>query len=367
MEDYHPYLLRDISQADELSQLCFSQNTNERPYSTQEAKRDSLSGRIERLQPRKPTGSGGAGSPSESNAKHWCFTSFADAEPCFPEQASYAIWQRERAPDTGRLHWQGYIEFKTKKRRSLVQKLLGDTTAHMELRKGTRAQAIAYSCKKESRVDGTTFTEHGVRPDSEESKSQIAKVAELVRDGASIIDIATEMPSAIIRYDRGIKALINARDALRPMSYRAVRVLVISGRPGCGKTKWCYNFIRDNYDGVAYNKTYTDGSPSWWDGYAGQRCVLIDDFEGQAPIEELLHLLGGYGHCRNYAIKGGFITLDNIEVFIFTTNNKAEDWYRFRRMTPVKIEALMRRITHRVTIKDDNVLEYVKGEIPIDQ
>lgn len=308
------------------------------------------------------------GSAEGPNSKYWCFTSFADAEPSFPECATYGIWQREEAPGTGRLHWQGYIEFKQKKRRPVVQKHIGDTTAHCELRKGTRAQAIAYSSKKESRVDGTTYKEYGIRPDGEESASQLQTVAQLVRDGASIRDIAEAEPTAIIRYDRGIKSLISSRDALKPMSYRAIRVLVISGRPGCGKTKWCYNFITDNYDGIAYNKSYCEGTASWWDGYAGQRCILIDDFEGAAPIEELLHLLGGYGHCRSYATKGGFTTIDNVEVVIFTSNSKPEAWYMFKRNLPAtKNEALMRRITHRITVDDNNLLEYVKGEIPVDQ
>lgn len=310
---------------------------------------------------------GGEEKGSGPNSKYWCFTSFGDSEPSFPECATYAIWQRESAPGTGRLHWQGYIEFKQKKRRPVVQKLIGDTTAHCELRKGTRAQAIAYSSKTESRVDGTTFKEYGIRPDGEEGASQLQNVAKLVRDGASIIDIADAEPTAILRYDRGIRALISTRDALKPMSYRSVRVLTISGRPGCGKTKWCFNFITDNFGGIAYNKSYSEGTPSWWDGYAGQRCILIDDFEGAAPIEELLHLLGGYGHCRNYPTKGGFVGLEGMEVVIFTSNSKPEEWYKYRRLAPSKNDALLRRITHKITIDDNSVLEYVKGEIPVDQ
>jgi len=299
---------------------------------------------------------------NESNAKHWCFTSYRDEEPTYPAGATYAIWQREQCPTTGKLHWQGYIEFSQKKRRSLAQKLIGDSTAHFELRKGTRDQAIAYCSKEDTRMDGT-LREYGERPTGEESKSQLQRVAQRVRDGASTGDIAGEEPTAIIRYGKGITALIAARDALQPMSYRSVRVLVVSGPPGCGKTKWAFNYISDRFAGIAYNKVYTEGESSWWDGYAGHKCIFIDDFEGAAPIEELLHLLGGYGHNRQYAIKGGFVRLDGLDTIIFTSNSTPESWYMHKRHLPrAKTEALLRRITWQKAVQQGETFEYDANE-----
>jgi len=292
---------------------------------------------------------------SRSYSKYWCFTSFRDERPNFNGEVAYGVCQQELSPTTGRLHWQGYLEFTTKKRLHLVQQAIGDSTAHCELRKGSRSQAIAYCKKQETRVEGTEPYEHGDCPTSDENKSQLQQVATRIQSGASYGQLCSEYPTAIIRYDKGLRALITQRDRNQPMSYRSVRVLVLTGPPGCGKTKWAFQYISTFYSAIAYHKTYTEGSASWWDGYDGQQCILIDDFEGTAPIEELLQLLGGYGHNREYATKGGFTRLDGMETVIFTSNTEPNLWYQHKRHMPrAKTDALLRRITEHIPYVDNN-------------
>lgn len=294
-------------------------------------------------------------SNSRSISKYWCFTSFRDEEPIASADCSYMVFQRERAPQTGRLHWQGYVEFSTKKRLKTVQTAIGDPGAHCSLRNGTRSQAIAYCKKQDSRVDGTTFTEHGECPIGDECKSQLQQLAQRITSGASFGDICNEFPTAIMRYDKGIRTLIQERDTSIAMSFRQQRVIALCGPPGCGKTKWAYDYITKFYEGIAYCKTYSEGCASWWDGYARQKCILIDDFEGTAPIEELLHLLGGYGHCRLWPIKGGHCRLDDVETIIFTSNSTPREWYYGRRNLPSsKIDALVRRISETITYVDNS-------------
>lgn len=296
---------------------------------------------------------------ARSYSKYWCFTSFRAEKPTFTDDVSYAVYQLERSPTTGREHYQGYVEFTTKKRLHSVQQAIGDEHAHCELRKGSRSQAIAYCKKQESRVQGTEPFEHGDCPVSEENKSQLQQVATRINNGATYAELCAEYPTAVIRYDRGLKSLITQRDRQQPMSYRALRVLVLSGPPGCGKTKWAFDYITKFHGGRAYHKSYTSGTSSWWDGYDGQRCILVDDFEGTAPIEELLHLLGGYGHNREYATKGGFTRLDGIETVIFTTNSEPTNWYGYRRDIPrVKTDALLRRITEHIAYVDQTTFTF---------
>lgn len=58
-------------------------------------------------------------------------------------------WSRhEFAPRTGREHWHIYLEFSEKVTAKKVKELLKDRTAHIEIRKGSQQDAIAY-CKKE--------------------------------------------------------------------------------------------------------------------------------------------------------------------------------------------------------------------------
>jgi len=85
-------------------------------------------------------------------------TSSADGGVLLPEEwpdVAYCTWQLESCPETGKLHYQGYVEFVGKKTWHWVHtNLLGLETAHLERRRGTQADAIAYCNKLESRADG---------------------------------------------------------------------------------------------------------------------------------------------------------------------------------------------------------------------
>lgn len=94
-------------------------------------------------------------------SRNYVFTCYAhceDASPGWPEfynikfddmkHFRYLKCQRERCPDTGRLHIQGYVEFLSPVRISLFQKFIGEK-CHMYVRLGTQQQAIDY-CDKEA-------------------------------------------------------------------------------------------------------------------------------------------------------------------------------------------------------------------------
>jgi len=91
-----------------------------------------------------------------SRYRHWCVTWFKkpiDLEPLVGETIRYAIYQKEKAPSTGKKHWQGYIEFFEKLSISHIKQLLEDDTVHLERMRGTADQAIAYCSKLESRAN----------------------------------------------------------------------------------------------------------------------------------------------------------------------------------------------------------------------
>ncbi|AXQ66165.1 MAG: putative viral replication protein [Cressdnaviricota sp.] len=65
--------------------------------------------------------------------------------------ARYWILQKEKCPTSGRHHIQGYIEFLSPVRFSVIQKFFGEK-CHCEPRKGTQEEAIKYCMKEESRL-----------------------------------------------------------------------------------------------------------------------------------------------------------------------------------------------------------------------
>jgi len=91
--------------------------------------------------------------------RDWCFTLHEIAVPgaidCSAKasvdalwahaaalQASYLVVQLERAPETGRLHFQGYFVFKKAKRLTACKSV--HPTAHWEHRMGTHEQVPGY-------------------------------------------------------------------------------------------------------------------------------------------------------------------------------------------------------------------------------
>lgn len=101
---------------------------------------------------------------AQQQLKNWMFTSYkCDGTvdgghfnvPDNDKDFRMCVWQYEYCPDTGKLHAQGYIEFKNSKRLNKVKELLEDPAVHLEKRNGTKIQAITYCSKRESRVDGT--------------------------------------------------------------------------------------------------------------------------------------------------------------------------------------------------------------------
>jgi len=74
----------------------------------------------------------------------------------------YLVWQEEVCPDTGRIHWQGYVEFFRSQRMAAVKKIFGDTV-HVEPRRGTAQEADDYCSKDDTRLPGATVTRLGVR------------------------------------------------------------------------------------------------------------------------------------------------------------------------------------------------------------
>lgn len=95
---------------------------------------------------------------ASGSAREYCFTIHLREGWLFDDsnfhEAQYLILQLEECPDSGRLHYQGYVQCKTKSRPTRVKSILKANHAHLEIRRGTPEQARDYCKKEESRVDG---------------------------------------------------------------------------------------------------------------------------------------------------------------------------------------------------------------------
>ena len=213
--------------------------------------------------------------------------------------------------------------------------------------RGTIDQAIAYSSKEDSRdlaaLDSTGaifgFTEHGERPSNHQgARSDLAAVAALVSTGASKRAVAEAFPREFIQFGRGIEHL---QAVLQGRRDGPPEVFWFWGPTGTGKTRTAYSTCTIEVDGVAHDPFFKMATNKWWDGYEGQRDVIIDDFRRDfCTFAELLRLLDRYP--LTVEIKGGTVSFTSRRIFITTPKN-VEDTWEGRNVGD--LEQLRRRIT----------------------
>ena len=131
---------------------------------------------------------------------------------------------------------------------------------------------------------------------------------------------------------------------LAQMGHRewAMEVDIFVGPTGSGKS-----FTADSENPDAYGVPWPTGGRWWWPGYAGQHCVIMDEFRHQIKMDRMLRLLDRYGmvceaKCRNFQFVSHKI--------VITTNIDPRDWYPGVRMD--RKDPLARRIREYCTIYD---------------
>lgn len=158
------------------------------------------------------------------NGKFWTFTlnNPTPADAPLTWDVKYLSYQKERGEE-GTVHYQGYIELHKNKRLSGVRNQFSKT-AHWETRKGTQEQAIAYTQKEDTRIDGPWVKgvprvknangTQGTRTDLEEACVTAAE------EGLSAV--MTKHPVAYVKYHAGMEKV--ARKARRDKIYAENKV-----------------------------------------------------------------------------------------------------------------------------------------------
>lgn len=279
----------------------------------------------------------------------WHFTSFDAQPPSFdPGAFVYAVYQQERAPDTGRLHYQGFFKLKTRSDLRRVKGLTSDTW-HLEQQRGSVRQSIDYCTKDDTRVNGPYAWGSTQEREADlaaadarlqrggRNTSELDRVAVHLRERGGIRHIATTYPGLFIRHYRGLFALraqlITPRDpAVSPT------VRVYQGPSGSGKS-------RSVYAEFDVDSIYTKDGSQWWDGYDAHPVILFDDWTGnlhKVPPTTLLTWTDRYP-CR-VEIKGSYSILSQA-ILIFTTMVPIERWYGGAQEWLEQIPAFQRRVT----------------------
>jgi hypothetical protein len=264
-------------------------------------------------------------------SRAWVFTlNNPDKQLELEGQCQYAVWQLEEG-EKETPHYQGYIQFKTKKSMRQVKRLVGKA-AHVEVRKGTIKQAIAYCKKKDTRVEGPWQV--GEEPRKGQGRRTDLETAARMTKDSTIAEVMEEYPGMVARYHRGLKFVRQQYVSMqRGTEFRAPKIMVLWGETGAGKTRKCME-----WDANLYKLNHYEGGNVWFDGYDGQKTILIDEFYGDIKLSFMLQLLDGY--ALRVQVKGDFVTL-NHETILITSNQHPEEWYNEQICTCALFRRLM--------------------------
>lgn len=254
---------------------------------------------------------------------YWLLTiPHADFTPYLPPTAQYIKGQLERGNDTGYLHWQILVAFKTKCRLAMVKRIFGDTT-HAELSKSKAAND--YVWKEDTRVEGTQF-ELGKLAFKRNNQADWDEIKSLAKSGR-----LDDIPGDIFVRNYGNLRRI-AADFAAPVAMER-EVVVYWGATGLGKSRRAWEEATLN----AYPK---DPRTKFWDGYRGQENVVMDEFRGDIDVAHLLRWFDRYPVIVE--IKGSSVVLSAKKIWI-TSNLSPRDW--FPNLDEATKEALLRRLT----------------------
>lgn len=216
--------------------------------------------------------------------RNLCFTlnnyTVAEVEQIKSWDYKYLVFGYEICPTTKTPHLQGYVEWGRSVRWSTIQKL--NPKIHWENRKGNAQQASNY-CKKEG-----NYFEDGVLS-NQGMRNDLTKIKNDILCGKSVDDIIMEDPILYHQYGRTLQKL---EDIILRQKFRTVEPECkwLYGPTGSGKS----SIWREQYDPNTMYLWRNDNG--WWDGYKGQKFIIIDEFRGQIPYSELLSICSGQPH-----------------------------------------------------------------------
>jgi len=262
-----------------------------------------------------------------SRNRGWCFTvnnyNSDDEIWCYglgwEAGCKYVVVGKE-VGEAGTPHLQGYVYWSTLK--SLGQMKDLHPTAHWEAQRGTCVQASDY-CKK----DGDFF-DWGECPMDQKAKGDCGveryelaiKAAQEGKWDEVPADILTKYSTGLQKAVTLLKPPVGVRDVLDNEWWY--------GPTGTGKTRRAVEMYPDAY--------IKDPKERWWDGYAGEEVVIIDDFDKYQVA------LGGdmKRWCDHYPfmapVKGGYMKIRPLKVIV-TSNYKIEEiWEDEQTIDPLK-------------------------------
>lgn len=218
-------------------------------------------------------------------------------------------------------------------------------TAHIELAQGSSEENRAYVQKSgkwanDKKADTTvpgTFEEWGELPiEHQGTRSDLAILYEYIKEGLSNFEIMECNPDYLLSLEK----IERARQAIREQQYREIfrqlDTVYIWGPTGTGKTRGVME--RYNYVGVYRVTDYSHP----FDAYQGEAVLLLDEYNSNFKIRDLLNYLDGYPLSlpARYSNRVACYT----KVYIISNLCLSKQYIDEQCSSPATFAALLRRI-----------------------
>lgn len=284
--------------------------------------------------------------PSQSSRilrRRYCFTSYQSLEKesyhvleSHPHIKYYVIGL-ETCPTTQRKHIQGYVSFKDRVDFNTLKKLLPDSTTHIEVCKGTEQQNITY-CKKEG-----NYSEYGTPTESGKRTDLITAY----QNSLTLKDFIAVYPDIYTRYRAGVEGYYRYKGEDYIINDYKPIVIWLYGDTGTGKTRIVKDYIKQKYYEGYRTWRRPLGSDAWFDGYANQDIVFLDEVRGSTyKFDDLLQMLDY--DAPKVPIKGGF-TEFRPKIILITSNTSPLECYSY--INEENKQQLVRRCNYIKKIK----------------
>jgi len=251
-------------------------------------------------------------------------------------EMSYLHAADEVCPQTGTPHVDGYYEYPAPRRavteRKKFTKAFGPGYGDLDTAYGTSAENVDYSTKEQGTYMqlGTPAVGQGFRTDVE------SRCAEVTAGKRTVDQIVLEEPRFYHQYGR---TLHRVEDLALRSKFRTwmTEGLWLWGPTGVGKSHRAFaGFTPQSH------YLWKNNDKGWQDGYSGQETVIINDFRGEIPYNELLQLVDRWPHTL---ARRGREPVPFLAKTVIITSSLSPQLIYHRRNYEDSLDQLLRRFT----------------------
>lgn len=248
------------------------------------------------------------------------------------QSVQFIVFQKEEG-EQKTPHFQGYVRFTNARYFNAVRQWF---PWHVEPRRGSKAAALAYATKEETRIAGPWYwpSQSYVQEqcvDNQGRRSDLEHLVSLARAGATRTELLDAHPGSYVRYAHRIHAVVGEAAPFVFHDHRPCAVLF--GTSGAGKSHWMFE------PAMRGEPFYLKDTTKWWDGYQNEPTVLLDEFTSDAGVSSRLFLKWTDKWPFRGQVKGTYTKLCYKSIII-TSNEDPRNWYH----GSAQYDAIQRRI-----------------------